>query len=65
MVLLLLRTLYIAYNAKDLYGSLIGLSISAMWLFHIYENIGMSIGIMLIITGIPLPFLSYGGAVPR
>lgn len=59
--LLLLRTLYIAYNAKDLYGSLIVLGISAMWLFHIYENIGMSIGIMPI-TGIPLPFLSYGGS---
>ncbi len=59
--LLLLRTVYIAYNAKDFYGILIVLGISAMWLFHIYENIGMSIGIMPI-TGIPLPFLSYGGS---
>jgi rod shape determining protein RodA len=32
-----------------------------MWLFHIFENIGMSIGIMPI-TGIPLPFISYGGS---
>lgn len=59
--ILLLRTVYIAYNAKDFYGTLIVLGISAMWLFHIYENIGMSIGIMPI-TGIPLPFLSYGGS---
>ncbi len=59
--LLLLRAVYIAYNAKDFYGTLIVLGISAMWLFHVYENIGMSIGIMPI-TGIPLPFLSYGGS---
>ena len=59
--ILLLRTVYIAYNAKDFYGTLIVIGISAMWLFHIYENIGMSIGIMPI-TGIPLPFLSYGGS---
>lgn len=59
--LLLLRAVYIAYNAKDFYGTLIVIGISAMWFFHIYENIGMSIGIMPI-TGIPLPFLSYGGS---
>ncbi len=59
--ILLLRAVYIAYNAKDFYGTLIVLGISAMWLFHIYENIGMCIGIMPI-TGIPLPFLSYGGS---
>ncbi len=32
-----------------------------MWLFHILENIGMTIGIMPV-TGIPLPFMSYGGS---
>ena len=32
----------------------------AMLLFHVYENIGMCIGVMPI-TGIPLPFISYGG----
>ena len=31
-----------------------------MWLFHIFENIGMAIGVMPI-TGIPLPFMSHGG----
>jgi len=34
--------------------------IAAMYLFHIWENIGMTIGLMPI-TGIPLPFMSYGG----
>lgn len=58
---LLLRAVYISYSSRDLYGTLIVAGISAMWLFHIFENIGMSIGIMPI-TGIPLPFLSYGGS---
>lgn len=59
--LLLFRTVYISYNAKDLYGVLVVMGVLAMWLFHIFENIGMSIGLMPI-TGIPLPFISYGGS---
>lgn len=59
--ILLLRAIYISFHAKDLYGTLIVSGVTAMWLFHIFENIGMSIGIMPI-TGIPLPFLSYGGS---
>ena len=59
--ILLVRAIAISYNAKDSYGSFLVIGISAMWLFHIFENIGMSIGIMPI-TGIPLPFLSYGGS---
>jgi len=59
--ILLLRCFYIAFDAKDLFGSLIVSGIAAMWLFHVFENIGMSLGIMPI-TGIPLPFLSYGGS---
>lgn len=59
--LLSLRAVYISYNSKDFYGTLIVLGITAMWLFHVFENIGMSIGLMPI-TGIPLPFLSYGGS---
>lgn len=58
---LLFRTVYISYHAKDLYGTLVVMGILAMWLFHIFENIGMSIGLMPI-TGIPLPFISYGGS---
>jgi len=59
--ILLLRAIYISFQAKDLYGTLLVNGVTAMWLFHIFENIGMSIGIMPI-TGIPLPFLSYGGS---
>jgi len=59
--ILLLRAIYISFQAKDLFGTLLVSGITAMWLFHIFENIGMSIGIMPI-TGIPLPFISYGGS---
>ncbi|MGI6487403.1 MAG: rod shape-determining protein RodA [Syntrophomonadaceae bacterium] len=59
--ILIYRAIHIAYAAKDLFGTLIVVGIATMWLFHIFENIGMSIGIMPI-TGIPLPFVSYGGS---
>lgn len=54
------RFIKIARNSTDLFGSLICVGIAAMFLFHIWENIGMTIGLMPI-TGIPLPFFSYGG----
>jgi rod shape determining protein RodA len=55
------RALRIALQAKDLYGILITTGIVSMFTFHILENIGMAIG-MMPITGIPLPFFSYGGS---
>ncbi len=55
-----MRAVAISFESKEEYGTLIVIGISAMWLFHIFENIGMSLGIMPI-TGIPLPFISYGG----
>ncbi|NLY90157.1 MAG: rod shape-determining protein RodA [Firmicutes bacterium] len=55
------RCLVIMQQAKDKEGVLITAGITAMFLFHIMENIGMNIGIMPI-TGIPLPFVSYGGS---
>ncbi len=58
---LIFRTLYLATKAKDDFGSLIIVGVAAMTLFHIFENIGMNIGVMPI-TGIPLPFMSYGGS---
>lgn len=58
---LILRAIFIGHDSRDLYGTLIVVGITAMWLFHVFENIGMSIGLMPI-TGIPLPFLSYGGS---
>ena len=44
-----------------LFGTLIVMGIVGMWLFQILENIGMDIGLMPI-TGIPLPFMSYGSS---
>jgi rod shape determining protein RodA len=59
--LLIFRTLYLATRAKDDFGSLIIVGVLAMTLFHVFENIGMNIGVTPI-TGIPLPFFSYGGS---
>ena len=50
-----------AQVAKDLLGTLICVGVLAMILFQIFENVGMTMGIMPI-TGIPLPFMSYGGS---
>lgn len=60
-MILLLRCIHIAKAAKDTYGMLICIGVTAMYLFHVLENIGMTIGIMPV-TGIPLPFVSYGGS---
>jgi rod shape determining protein RodA len=59
--LLLFRTLYLASKAKDDFGMLVIIGVFAMTLFHVFENIGMNIGVTPI-TGIPLPFFSYGGS---
>lgn len=59
--LIIYRTLRIALESKDLFGSFIAVGVASMWGFHILQNVGMAIGIMPI-TGIPLPFLSYGGS---
>ncbi|MDR2514506.1 MAG: rod shape-determining protein RodA [Christensenellaceae bacterium] len=58
---LLLRLFYLSFKMIDPFGSLIIAGVGSMLLFHIIENIGMTIGIMPV-TGIPLPFLSYGGS---
>ena len=47
--------------ARDMSGTLICIGVLAMFVFQIFENIGMTMGIMPI-TGIPLPMLSYGGS---
>lgn len=60
-VLLIIRAFYIAKNAKDSLGSLISTGVATMYLAHFLENVGMNIGLMPI-TGIPLPFISYGGS---
>ena len=59
-VILLLRCLYISRYAKDKFGSYVVAGLMAMFLFHFVENIGMNLR-MFPVTGIPLPFISYGG----
>ncbi|MEG0702621.1 MAG: rod shape-determining protein RodA [Christensenella sp.] len=59
--LLIARTFMLALRAKDDFGAYLIIGVAAMTLFHVVENIGMNIGI-LPVTGIPLPFFSYGGS---
>jgi rod shape determining protein RodA len=59
--LFLLRGLTLAQSSPDLAGSLLATGIVALLGFHIFVNIGITVG-MLPVTGIPLPFLSYGGS---
>lgn len=59
--LLMYRGVKIALNAKDLFGTLIVTGIISMFTFQVFVNIGMTIAITPI-TGLPLPFVSYGGS---
>lgn len=58
--LFIYRMILIAYQCIDLRGSFVIIGIASMMVFQIFENIGMMIGIMPL-TGITLPFISYGG----
>lgn len=60
-VVVVWRALRIAMISDSLFGSLVAGGILSMLLFQVFVNIGMTIGIMPI-TGIPLPFISYGGS---
>ena len=59
--LLVWRTWRTALLSTDFFGTLVCIGILAMLAFQIFENMGMTMGIMPI-TGIPLPFMSYGGS---
>jgi rod shape determining protein RodA len=66
LALLLFLTLFmillrIARRAPDQFSSLMVFGILGLWFTHVYENVGMTVNIMPI-TGIPLPFFSYGGS---
>lgn len=60
-ILLIARLIFLAVRTKDPYGSYLIVGVMAMLLFHVVENVGMVIG-LLPVTGIPLPFVSYGGS---
>lgn len=59
--ILLTRMANIVKNAIDFYGALVVVGVIGMFTFQIFENIAMTIGLMPV-TGITLPFLSYGGS---
>ncbi len=59
--ILLWRAIRIAYLSKDPFGTYLASGIASMFAIQMFVNVGMVIGIMPI-TGIPLPFVSYGGS---
>lgn len=59
-MLLLLQLIYVAFYSRDMMGRLLVVGIVGLLFAHIYQNVGMNLLIMPI-TGIPLPFISYGG----
>lgn len=60
-IALLIQSVKVAKTAKDDVGSYVAAGITGIFFFHMLENIGMTMG-LLPITGIPLPFVSYGGS---
>lgn len=61
IVFIIIRCFHIAYNARNPLGTYIATGIGMMFLAQSFENICMTIGLMPV-TGITLPFLSYGGS---
>lgn len=60
-LLLFLRVIRVASRANDAFSSLVAFGLLGSWLVHVLENVGMTLNLMPI-TGIPLPFFSYGGS---
>ncbi|MFS4093060.1 rod shape-determining protein RodA [Streptomyces sp. AF1A] len=58
---ILWRACRIARDSTELYGTIVAAGIVAWFAFQAFENIGMTLGIMPV-TGLPLPFVSYGGS---
>jgi rod shape determining protein RodA len=59
--LLIWRGLRIAALSRDMFGTLIAAGVVSIFTFQMFINVGMAIGIMPV-TGLPLPFISYGGS---
>jgi rod shape determining protein RodA len=55
------RGLLVARHAEELFGRLVAVGIVCWFTFQVFQNIGMNLGIMPV-TGLPLPFVSYGGS---
>ena len=59
--IILMRAFAIARRTNDIFGRMVCVGVIAWFSFQIFENIGMTMGLMPM-TGVPLPFLSYGGS---
>ena len=59
--ILIFSTITLAQRVEAPFGKLVLVGIATMWSFQLLQNVGMCIGIMPI-TGIPLPFISYGSS---
>lgn len=57
----LLRGLVVARRAEEMFGRLVAVGVVCWFTFQVFENVGMNLGIMPV-TGLPLPFVSYGGS---
>ncbi len=60
-LIILMRAFGIARRASDQYGQMVCTGVIAWFAFQTFENIGMTLGLMPM-TGVPLPFMSYGGS---
>ncbi|MBR5152208.1 MAG: rod shape-determining protein RodA [Clostridia bacterium] len=58
---LIIRCIYIGINARNRLGTYMCVGVASMFLFQVFENVGMCLGIFPV-TGITLPFFSYGGS---
>jgi rod shape determining protein RodA len=60
-IIILMRAFAIARRSSDPYGQMVCTGVIAWFAFQTFENIGMTLGLMPM-TGVPLPFMSYGGS---
>lgn len=60
-LLIIWRAIHIAGLAKSRFSSLVAIGLAAMLTFHVFVNIGMTVGVVPV-TGLPLPYFSYGGS---
>ena len=60
-LLIFIRAFAICRQSRDLFGRLVCIGVIAWFIFQSFENIGMAMGLMPM-TGVPLPFISYGGS---
>ena len=58
---LIWRAVYVGTMANNRFFSLLAIGLASSTAFHVFVNVGMTIGVMPV-TGLPLPFLSYGGS---